>query len=300
MRVAARSLDPNSQERLRDLQFLLRLPKTAVLSALPRSAQASLLHLRSHGRLPNLSEPLTFTEKLAAAKVRQSDPRMPVLADKVAAKEHVARLIGSEWITPTLFSGPRLPPPADRNWPTPYVIKANNGSGTNIFVTKPPADWRAIEIMTARWMRQRPGATSGDWYYTTIPPLLLVEPMIGGGSPPEDYKFFVFNGRAEFVQVDTGRFTDHRRTFFDRDWKQQPFTMSYPPSAVPLPRPPHFAEMLEASEALAQDFPFVRIDLYDTVEGPRFGEYSFYPGSGTEPFAPPQFEAEIGRLWTRF
>jgi hypothetical protein len=50
-----------------------------------------------------------------------------------------------------------------------------------------------------------------------VAPQILIEPFIGvGDSLPWDYKLMVFNGRVEFIQVDTGRATAHRRTL--RPW----------------------------------------------------------------------------------
>jgi hypothetical protein len=48
---------------------------------------------------------------------------------------------------------------------------------------------------------------------------------------------------------------------------------------------------------LGADFDFVRIDFYDVGGIPRFGEMTFYPGSGLDPFDPPELDHELGRYW---
>ena len=55
--------------------------------------------------------------------------------------------------------------------------------------------------------------------------------------------------------------------------------------------------MIEAAETLGQGFDFVRVDFYEIDGAPRFGEMTFYPGSGLDPFDPPEIDLILGRLW---
>ena len=36
---------------------------------------------------------------------------------------------------------------------------------------------------------------------------------------PKDYKFFTFNGKVHIIQVDGERFSGHRRSLYDPDWR---------------------------------------------------------------------------------
>jgi hypothetical protein len=121
-----------------------------------------------------------------------------------------------------------------------------------------------------------------------------------------DYKLFVFGGRAEFIQVDTDRATDHKRVFYNRDWIRQAFTISfrhkdgslwYPLETREIERPRHLAEMMDAAEKLGSGFNFVRVDLYDLDSGPKFGEMTFAPGAGCESFHPVAYDRIFGELW---
>jgi len=58
-----------------------------------------------------------------------------------------------------------------------------------------------------------------------------------------DYKFFVFDGRAQFGQVDTDRATQHKRVFYNRDWVRQPFSLEYLLETQDVERPEDFREM---------------------------------------------------------
>jgi hypothetical protein len=95
-----------------------------------------------------------------------------------------------------------------------------------------------------------------------------------------DYKFFVFDGRAQFVQVDTDRATQHKRVFYNRDWIRQPFSLEYPLETRDVERPQHFREMREAAEKIGREFSFVRVDFCDLESGPKFGKVAFAPDSG--------------------
>jgi hypothetical protein len=129
----------------------------------------------------------------------------------------------------------------------------------------------------------------------------LVEPFIGSGDAPPDYKLFLFGGKFAFTAMNWNRFGPGgvQRATFDRDWKRLPFVTSsygdYDGPDVPQ-RPESYDEMIAGAEVLAAGFPFVRIDLYEISGRPRFGEATFYPQSGLFRM-PRQYDLQIGALW---
>lgn len=256
---------------------------------------------RRVGRYPNLFRPKRFTEKVQVAKLLWRTPRMIALADKVVAKQIVARELGIEWITPTLYAGPALPSRVERNWPGPFVVKANNWSGGNYFVIDPAQpDWDTIERSVEHWLGHTFGRSLGEWVYREIVPQILVEPYIGAGEPPVDYRLHVFDGRADIVSVNWERFAGLKRAVYDRDWKRLPFIMSddaapYYGDDIP-PMPSSYPEMIRAAEQLATGFPFARIDFYEIDGRPRFGEVTFYPNSGFIRL-PDELDLKYGAMW---
>ena len=256
---------------------------------------------RRVGRYPNLLRPTRFSEKVQIAKLRWRTPSMIALADKVLVKHIVAERLGADWITPTLYAGPALPPRHERNWPTPYVIKANNWSGGNHFVTGPEEpDWDVIDERVAHWFSRKFGRSFGEWVYRASPPQVLVEPYIGGKEPPPDFKLHVFDGRVELISVNWEYFGGLKRANYDRDWNRLPFVMTsdnppYYGDGIP-PMPGSYPEMIRAAELLSTGFPFARVDFYEIDGRPRFGEVTFYPSSGFLQL-PDEFDFRYGAMW---
>jgi hypothetical protein len=265
--------------------------------ALPPELILQIQTWRKVGYWHDLKNPKRFTEKVQSRKLHDRDPRLPVLIDKVLVKDHVRNKLGDAWVNPTLWSGKKLPPVAERSWTVPYVIKPHHASTWMIFVKESVCDWSAIEAACDQWMKTRWDPLLLEWAYSQIDPKILIEPYLGPPvETPLDYKFYVFSGRAEYIAADTDKSTCTKRRFFNRDWVPQQLQLSWPREFRDIPKPRHLGAMLEAAEILGTGFSFVRIDLYD-VDRPMFGEMTFYPGSGYGPFDPQSFDWAFGRLW---
>jgi hypothetical protein len=102
---------------------LYRLARAAyrrALCALPDKPAIQLHYLYKTGTpFLRFDRPRTFNEKVCHRKLYERDPRMPLLIDKIEVKKFVAERLGAEWIIPTLYAGPALPPRNDRSWPLP-------------------------------------------------------------------------------------------------------------------------------------------------------------------------------------
>lgn len=250
--------------------------------------------------------PCTFTQKIRHRKLHDRDARLPLLSDKLLVKQHIERALGPEWVIPTLWSGKTLLPRDERNWPIPYVVKANHGWNFNYFArTKEDEDWDFIESRVADWMGTNFGEFEQVWAYSEIEPSLLVEPFIGESIDrlPTDYKFFVFRGHCPFVEVinsvgPTFEESVFQSTFYDRTWERQQVGWRRTPSATELiPRPASYEKMLAAAEYLGSSFSFVRVDFYERQGQPLFGEMTFYPGAGLKVMEPESFDALLGSFW---
>ena len=251
-----------------------------------------LCYLARHQKWVDFDRPTTFNELVQRRKLQNRDGRMVTLADKVAVKAVVANILGTEWVIPTLWQGTILPEQPD--WPRPFVVKSRHGSNQNIYIRDDNFTWSDVRTCAAKWMDQPYGQWLDEWLYTHIPRGILVEPFVGNRETlPIDYKIFVFGGVATHVQVHLERETGHRWIVFDRDWKRVSSMTSDPDPAPPK----SLRQMLDAAETLSRGFDFVRCDLYEIGGKPKFGEMTFYPGSGLDKFNPIALDIEFGRYW---
>jgi hypothetical protein len=256
-----------------------------------RRFRIDLLYFWRHRRLPDLRVPTLFTELVQLRKLAGGNVARSALIDKIGVKE-IARLrIGGDWIIPTLWHGSQLP--EQPIWPYPFIVKSSHGCNQYAVVRSPDDDWQAIRAKSQRWTRKTYGGWLDEGYYADVDRGLLIEAFVGRDDVlPVDYKIYVFGGKAAFVQVHLDRATNHHWSIFDLDWN----LVSRPTGEV-IPRPASLAAMIGAAEKLADTIEFVRVDFYEIDGQPLFGEMTFYPGSGLDPFDPPVLDAVMGGLW---
>lgn len=265
------------------------------LSTLPDSLAVRLTPRRQCGRWPDLRNPQRFTDKIQHRKLHDRDPRMPSLVDKVLAKDWAAERLGPGWIIPTLWHGTKITPAILARLPRPIVLKANHASNRTVFLHG-GEDLEAVAARANAWLDEDFGHIHREWAYTQVRRQLLVEPFIGELVTPNDYKCFTFDGRVELIQVDSGRFDDHRRDFYTPGWERLPLKVEHEPGPD-QPPPAHFQEILRAAATLGAGLSFARIDFYDLADGPRFGEVTFYPDAGLARFEPDDYDRRLGAKW---
>jgi len=276
---------------------IIKSMAAAGLASLSDDAQIKLMYWRSLGRLPNLSNPTTFTEKVCRYKRDLKDPRLAIYVDKVIAKQFAGRVLGERWVIPNLWIGSSFPARHERDWSTPFVIKANHTSGGNYFArTEDDLDWDKIERIFDKLMSEPYRPHAAEYPYSFVSRKILVEPIIGENLP--DFKFFVFNGEPQLIQVDVDRHHDHRRAFYNLSWERQSFAFKRPIPDSEVARPKFLDEMSRAASQLAAGLPFARVDFYETDDGPKFGEITLFPESGNAKFTPVSADKELGDLWT--
>jgi hypothetical protein len=137
-----------------------------------------------------------------------------------------------------------------------------------------------------------------EFAYSQIKPVVLVEELLTdeNGDLPKDFKYWCFNGKVALIQIDSDRYSNHVRDFYDRDWNLLNVQASYPNSSKSLKRPINLKEMIDLAEKLSNDSDLLRVDLYDLGDRIVFGELTNYPGGGVEKFAPRSFSKSLYSL----
>ena len=253
------------------------------------------------GYWPKIRNPRTFNEKLMHRKLYSDDPRFAQVEDKWAVRNYVAKQVGED-ILSEIYHVTEDPEtiPFD-SLPEAYVIKPTHLSGPAVFVNEDETpDREAIVHNCNDWLNRRHGTMKGEYWYCEIQPRIIVEERLRGVESivPRDFKFYVFDGRVEYLHVDVDRYSEHKRRFYDRKWNPQEFELKFP-LGPEVPKPQEFDRMIDVAETLGSDFEFIRVDLYETVDqGIVFGELTVAPGSGGEEFRPVEYDFEFGELWS--
>jgi hypothetical protein len=183
--------------------------------------------------------------------------------------------------------------------PEKFIMKANHASGwSKIYSGSKEPDREEMHQLVSRWLALDFGKSIGEWVYGKIEKAVLIEPlMLVDGCIPNDYKFFCFNGAPKFVQVDSDRFGEHKRDYFDPDWKLLDVAVTYPRAVQPPAKPASLEQMLAIASKLSRGLDFVRVDLYDINGTIKVGEFTNYPGGAREKFQPQSFDIKFGEHW---
>ena len=256
---------------------------------------------RSFKRLPNFKNPKTFNEKLQWLKLYDRNPEYTVMVDKVAVKEYVSRLVGEEYIIPTLGVWNNAEDIDFDALPDKFVIKCNHNSGDGMYICKDKSKMNVEEVREGlkKGLEQDYFMCHREWPYKNVPRKIIAEQYIedGSGKDLNDYKIFNFNGEPHIIQVDFDRFTDHKKNLYTTDWELCDFSFNYPSHPeITIPRPEALDEMLRISRILAKDIPYVRTDFYSVNGKIYFGEITFFPASGYGKFSPEKYDELFGEM----
>ena len=274
-----------------------------VVNFFPEKYRIYLMYFLRFRKLPNIKKPVTFNEKINWRKIYDRNPLYSTLSDKIAVKNYLSKRDLNLVVPKILWEGDNL---SDieylTNLPSRYVIKANHSSGTNYIVRNSEhLSSKDLVNLQKLWQKSKIHKTFVEWGYGNIPVKFFIEEFIGFQQKvPDDYKFYVFDKKMHYVQVDIGRdTTSHKRAFFDRYWNIQPFNKEYPVpvSSVDFIKPLNFDIMIQLAEEIAPQNGFFRVDFYTDNINVFFGEITFYPASGYDPFIPPVYDKIMGDLW---
>lgn len=257
-------------------------------------------YLQIHGKLLNLSNPQTFTEKLFWRMITWNrgtlPPRFRELADKYAVRAHVARTIGEKYLIKLLWHGddPRRIPFG--RLPAEYVIKANHAS-ERVIVVKDSVDRNDTIRNVSGWLATNYYWHGREYQYYHIKPRIMIEECLSDqdGNLPLDYKFYCLNGRPELILV--RNHTHDISPFFDTAWNLVDL-LSHEGTPRPwLPKPTNLDEMIALAAKLSAGFGFVRVDLYNVKGRVYFGELTFTPAGGNLKFDPERWDLILGSKW---
>lgn len=274
-----------------------------LLKFIPDKVMVKLQYKIKLGRFPNIDSPKRFTEKLQWYKLYYRDPLMTVAADKYKVREYV-KSKGLGHILNELYAVYSNIDEIDLNYlPDKFVMKTNNGSGTNLICTdKSEISLDTVKREFDQWLSRDIYASGREWSYKGIEPKIIVEEFLESNYNKfhgiNDYKFLCFGGKAKYIVFDVDRYTEHKRNIYDLDWNLIDVGTDHPNIREKVEKPEALDEMIKIANKLAEDFPFVRVDLYWVNRKIYFGELTFYPWTGYVQFNPDEFDYKLGEMFS--
>lgn len=298
---------------MRTIKEYLTSPRLLVISLLmrfgfwiPDSVYLRMMYYFQTGMKLHLDHPRTFSEKIQWLKLHNHKPEYTRMVDKVLVKDYVAKIIGKEYIIPTLGVWKTFDEINFDSLPKQFVLKCNHDSG-GVIICK---DKRKLNRYQSRKLLNKSLKRNffyggREYPYKNVKPSIMAEEYMQNidGGDLVDYKFFCFSGEVKMCQVISDRFDDEKIDFYDRNWNRLigligliGLNIEAKNSIEDKPRPKRYDEMIRIAESLSKGMIFVRVDLYDINDKIYFGELTFFPASGFGYFRPDEWNVKLGNM----
>lgn len=292
------------------IKYLLHNPSAIAIAllrrlsfAIPDRPYLKMMFRLKMGYPLNLNNPKTFNEKLQWLKLYNRKPEYTQMVDKYAVKDYVAKVIGKEYIIPTIGVWDRFEDIDFSILPEQFVLKTTHGGGGGGIVIckdKSTFDKDAAKEKLKSSLKSDIYKSLREWPYRNVKKRIIAEQYMQDIDSDElkDYKFFCFNGKVQFFKIDFDRFEGHHANYYDN--KGKILTLREVDLLPPVPGkvkvPDNLNEMIKIAETLSNGIPFIRIDLYDISKRIYFGEMTFFPASGFGKFSPEDADKKLGEL----
>lgn len=259
--------------------------------------------LRMHRKL-NLKNPKAYSDKLQWLKLYYRKSEFTEMVDKVAAKDYVARVIGKEYLIPTLGVYNSVDEIDWDKLPEKFVLKCAHDSGGIIICSdKSKLDIETAKSKLAKGLKSDYYNQFREWPYKDVPRRLICEEYMvdESGFELKDYKFFCFDGEPKALFIASDRQVKGEETkfdFYDIEFNHLPFRNGHPNANHTIAKPTGFDKMVEIARKLSKGLPHARIDLYDVNGKIYFGEITFFHWSGMMPFEPEEWDYKFGEWLT--
>ncbi len=246
----------------------------------------------------NLENPVSFNEKIQWYKIYYKNNLFTQLADKYKVRDFVKEKVGEKYLnellgkydTPTEIDYSKLP--------NQFIIKVVHGSGFNIIVKdKSLINYKEIENKLLKWQKINFYKKGREWVYKDIPRTIIIERLLNENDKDviNDYKFFCFDGKIKFIQIDLDRGNNNYRCYYNSAWEKLPFcTQKNVFFEGEVEKPTNLNDMIEVAIKLSANIPFARVDLYSVKGKTIFGEMTFFPNNGLNEYIPKETNITIG------
>lgn len=259
------------------------------------------------GKKCDIHNPTLFTEKVLWYTYFYDNPICPYIVDKVTFKQYINNKLGEGYTIP-MFGSWTSVDEFEKAWfsdilPNEFCLKANlqsDGRNIKMIHDKKNTDFSKIKKEVIEWLKPENTLMNSlaRNFYMSEPRILAEQYMSNFMDQLYDYKFFCFNGRPFCIYVAQDHFGKEGShiSFYDLNWNKM--NVRYGNHLVgEAPCPKHFEDMIDISKTLSREFPFLRVDFFDTDDKLFIAELTFNPGGGFVPYYPESFNKELGDLF---
>ena len=248
-------------------------------------------------KLPDI--PQTYNDSLNQLKIKSSYSRYKKYTDKFKVRKYI-RGLGFEKYLPKCLGIVNVLI-SKRLWnklPDRFIIKPTNASGFNIVIDNKCSNDRMMINRFLRYIKSvHYGLRKNEPVYSFSNRFLFTEYI----DDITDYKFYCFNGNAEFIAVvrEMEKENDNREPYqmiVDKKFRELPFSFGYERGEKCFNKPCYFNQMVNVAEAISKRFKHVRVDMIGNGTDFFFGKLTFFPGGGRDRFNPCDYDLRYGKL----
>lgn len=242
----------------------------------------------------------TFNEKIYMRKI-ENKRIYKIISDKYKVRSYVVKKLKTDkYLIPLVFVGKtgKFTEKDYEKLPSSCILKTTNGSGTNIILNKKNADKEDVVATMNEYISIPFRWISMELFYPKKARVIAEKLILDrkNGTIPKDYKFHCFGNGKIIIQVDSNRFGNHSRNFYDEDWNLLEFQLGIK-NGTKDEKPKKLNEMIKIAKKLSEDFRYIRVDLYYINKKIYFGELTLTHGGGNEKFAPEKYDEILGKYW---
>ena len=284
-------------------QFLYRLCREYVLKAIVSvfpEWEIDRCYYLSYNKHCDIKKPRNLIEKIYWLELNSDTSLWTICADKYRVREYISKLGLIEYM-PRLYGHWDKVKDIDFDaLPTSFVLKSNNGCGTNKIVKdKSLIDLKKIKKELKQWIVLPNGYDNAQMHNTKIKRCIIAEELLSNDykdfSPNSlvDFKVYCINGIPRYIWVTYNRVVlDLNMQLFDTEWNMHPEYLRNTAADIynendPLfPKPSCLNEMLDIARKISEPFKQIRVDFYIVNSRPVIGELTMSTGYGffTEEF----------------
>lgn len=256
------------------------------------------------GQKLHIVRPKELNEKMQWLKIHDRNPEFSSMADKAIAKEYLKKMIGDQYIIPTLGVWDSFDDIDFNKLPNEFVLKCTHDSGSIVICRdKPTFDMEAAKAKLNDRLSRNYFWGKREWPYKNVKPRIIGEPLLKNkdGSPLVDYKFYCYGGKPRYFMYSLGEAEHNVRNHkFDMDLNSIDYKFKVKPaiSVDEIHLPSNIREMIKLVEKLCKGIQHIRVDLYN-IDGKIYaGELTFFSGAGILNICSKEYSDELASYIT--